>query len=454
MPAYTKTIHSLEQKNNSLKKELEAEETKIGFLYLDDDACPQEEKARYSELKAEFQRLMGTIAEITALETKKKDLSADIDKVKAGLAGLVAKESGLMLTLGIALYGQSGASSVPSFSSFYEEASRYADKIAALKTQSEQMTEALELQNVFNRLVSKVKINSLSVSINGQQKKLDAALVAGAKAVVEAQDLDESLKCPAYETCIAFRNDWNKERIQLEALQDEFQNVEITLSDLGRKSLVQDKADAKNAEMEAFAFQTGHAFDKKYVTRDAEVLADFPSKYEAGLKNVLALRADLASVNRRLDILRYSEQIDAADRACDSMKKEVASNEERIQKLQEQNAELSRRIDETAAAAESLRAHREAVEKEEGLTLDALLVSGEAAPAVTVKKVAAGAEKAAVKAAGAVKKAAKKASVKKAGVKKATDAAETAGSLDEEAEFLDALNAARASAAAGEKEVQ
>lgn len=457
MSVYSKIIHSLEQRNGSLKKELEKEETEIGFLYLDDDICSKAEVVRYGELKNELQQLMETLAEIKSLEEKKKDLSEDIDKVKTELAGLVAKESGLMLTLGIALYGQSGARSVASFSSSYEEASRYADKIAALKTQAEQMTESLELQNVFNRLVTKVKINSLSVSMNAQQKKLDAVLISGAKAVVEAQDLDESLKCPAYETCISFKNEWNKDRIQLEALQDELQNVEVTLADYGRKSLVQDKVDAKNAEIETFAFQAGHAFDKKYVTRDGEALVEFPAKYQKGLSAVLAIRAGLASVNRRLDILKYSEQIDAADNARESMKKEVAVNEDRIKKLQDQNVGLSRRIDETAAVAESLRAHREAVEKEEGLTLDDLLISGEAAPAGTVekaadvvKKAASGAEKVAVKAAGTVKKAAKEAGVKKAGVKKEP----ASDSLDEEAEFLDALNAARASAAAGEKEVQ
>lgn len=462
MSAYSKTIHILEQKNGSLKKELAEEETRIGFLYLDDDSASDEERKQYEGLKAEFQQLMGTLAEIKSLETKKKELSSDIDKVKSELAGLVAKESGLMLTLGIALYGQNGSQSVPSFSSSYEEATRYAEKIASLKTQAEQMTESLELQNVFSRVVTKVKINSLSVSINAQQKKLDAALVTGAKAVVEAQDLDESLKCPAYETCVAFKNDWNRERIQLEALQDELQNVEVTLTDFGKKSLVQDKADAKNAEIETFAFQAGHAFDKKYITRDGDVLVTFPAKYEEGLNHVLSIRAELASVNRRLDILKYSEQIDTADHLRESMQKEVLANEERVQKLQSQNADLSRRIEENSVAADELRSHRAAVEKEEGVSIDDLLAmtetdivkadskitdkaahlarqAGEKASELAkqagdgLKKAAASAEKAAKKAARSVKKAA------------------AAVPDDEEAEFLSALNAARASAAASEK---
>lgn len=461
MSAYSKTIHILEQKNSSLKKELAEEETRIGFLYLDDDIVSEEEKEQYTRLKTEFQQLMDTLAEIKSLETKKKDLSSDIDREKAELAGLVAKESGLMLTLGIALYGQSGASSQPSFKSSYEEATRYADKIASLKTQIEQMTESLELQNVFNRIVTKVKINSLSVSINSQQKKLDATLIAGAKAVVDAQDLDESLKCPAYETCVAFKNDWNRERIQLEALQDELQNVDVALADFGRKSLVQDKAEAKNAEIETFAFQTGHAFDKKYITRDGEVLVSFPAKYEEGLNRVLEIRTGLASVNRRLDILKYSEEIDSADNARESMKKEVAANEDRVQQLLAQNDDLTRRIEENAAAADELRAHRKAVETEEGVSIDDLLAFGEEAVSKPVEKA-----KEIVKQAGeGLKKAvAKKASSKKAAPKNAgkprANAGEAGAGVDEfsfdedEAEFIDALNAAKASAAKDSKKAE
>lgn len=467
MSVYSKTIHILNQKNEVLKRELASEETKIGFLYLDDAACSEEEQMCHNKLKTELQQLMATVSEINSLENKRKELLHDIQNVKAELAELVTKESGLMLTLGIALYGQSSAASVPSFQKFYEEASGYAEKITSLKTQSEQMTESLELQNVFNRVVTKVKISSLSISINSQQKKLDATLIAGAKAVVEAQDLGEDLRCPAYDTCIAFKNDWNKARIRLEALQDELQNVDVTLADYGRKSLVQEKADAKNAEIEAFAFQTGHAFDKKYITRDGDTLADFPEKYADGLSVVLNLRAKLASVNRRLDILQYSEQIDAANHAREAMEKEVASNEEKIKKLQSRNIELAHRLDENSAAADDLCAHREAVEKEEGITLENLLSIEETEivkpvekaadfvkqAGMTLKKVAAAAEKGTSQTAEAMKKTAGR---KKAAVAKAEDADFVAveDDSDEEAEFLQALNAAKASAAQDSKKAE
>lgn len=461
MSVYSKIIHVLDQKNSSLKKELASEEAQIGFLYLEDAACSEEETDRFLKLKAELQQLLETLAEVNSLETKKASLSADIQNVKAELAGLVSKESSLMLTLGIALYGQPGAASVPSFSKAYEEASSYADKITSMKTQSEQMTESLELQNVFSRVVTKVKINSLSLSINSQQKKLDSILIAGAKAVVDAQDLTDELKCPAYETCVAFKNDWNKARISLEALQDELQNVEVTLGDYGRKPLLQEKADAKNAEVEEFAFQTGHAFDKKYITRDGDVLAEFPPRYAEGLSRVLAIRTDLASVNRRLDILQYSEQIDAARHAHESMKKEVASNEEKISRLNAENEELARRMDENVSVSEELSAHRAAVEKEEGISAEELLAAGEAAPesvVMTLKRetehIMKKAGKAAVKAAGTVKKAASKktASKKEVPEEKADEQHIGADEDAEEAEFMDALNAAKASASAGKEE--
>ncbi|MBQ0165550.1 MAG: hypothetical protein KBT02_00395 [Treponema sp.] len=451
MSAYSKTIHILDQKNTSLKKELASEETQIGFIYLDDTVCTEEDKKHYEELKADFQHLMANLAEIKSLETKKKELSADIQNVKAELAGLVTKESGLMLTLGIALYGQSGAASVPSFSKAYEEASSYADKVTSLKTQCEQMTESLELQNVFSRVVSKMKINSLSMSINSQQKKLDSALVAGAKAVVDSQDLPDELKCPAYETCVAFKNDWNKKRIELEALQDEFQNVEVTLADFGKKTLVQEKADAKNAEIETFALQAGHLFDKKYITRDGEMLTEFPAKYAEPLAKVLSLRTELASVNRRIDILQYSEQIDAAEDTEDSLKKEVAANEERIRKLEAENDSLKQRIRENAAAAEDLRTHRGAVEKEEGVSAADLLDDYDIDPDAVrpAERVVESVKKTAKKAAGAVKKA----TSKKTGKSRTKDG-EAIEPDDEEAEFLSALNAAKASAAADGKEAE
>lgn len=461
MSVYSKTIHILEQKNESLKKALAAEETRIGFLCLDDKSCSEEDSARYDALKADFQQLMMTLSEIKSLEAKKKDLTDDIQNVKTDLASFVTKESGLLLTLGIALYGQSGAADVPSFAKYYEEASAYAEKITSLKTQSEQMTESLELQNVFSRVVTKVKINTLSISINTQQKKLDAALVAGAKALVEAQDLDESLKCPAYETCIAFKNDWNKVRIRLEALQDELQNVDVTLTDYGRKALIQEKANGKNSEIEAFAQQIGHAFDKKYVTRDGEMLTEFPPKYKDGLSNVLELRESLASVNRRIDILKYSEQIEAAVRSGEAMKKEMAANEEKIGKLQSRNAELDQLLEKNDAAEEELTSHRSAVEKEEGVTIDDLLAMTETEVAKSGVKIAEKASELAKQAGDGLKKAAsgavKKATGKKTATKKPAPAkADASGSDsisdDEEAEFLGALNAARASAASEKQE--
>lgn len=450
MSPYSKNISVLNQKNDSLKKELSSVETQLGFLYLDDAACPEESVSRYNELKTEFQHLMGTLTEIKNLETKKKDLSADIQNMKTEIAGLVAKESSLMMTLGIALYGQSNAASVPSFSKAYEEATGFAEKITALKTQAEQMTESLELQNVFSRVVTKVKINSISMSINSQQKKLDAALVAGAKAVVEAQDLDETLKCPAYETCLSFRNEWNKARINLEALQDELQNVDVTLADYGKKLLVQEKADAKNSEIDAFAFQVGHSFDKKYITRDGEKLTDFPEQYSEGLSRVLSLRGELASVNRRLDILHYSEQIDAACHAREIMEKEVLANNEKIKKIQSHNAELQLRMDENTALTDELRAHREAVEKEEGISIEDLLSKPEEAASEKVP---------------APSKTEKKTAPKKTYARKGkkavtvisaddTDAGAGNDELSEEAEFLKAYNDAKASAeASGQTEV-
>ena len=119
-----------------------------------------------------------------------------------------------------------------------------------------------------------------------------------------------------------------------------------------------------SGKLNSVANQLGHVFDKQYVTRDAEVLVEFPKGFEEELNKVLDLKKQLKIVNRNCEIVQLSGQIEAAEKNVETINEEISENKAKIAELSERNENLSKRLAEAEDAKKTLVEKRTVLEEE------------------------------------------------------------------------------------------
>ena len=120
----------------------------------------------------------------------------------------------------------------------------------------------------------------------------------------------------------------------------------------------------RDIELKEIASQIGHTYAKQYVTRDAEILVDFPEENKAALEKVLKIKSDLKIVHRNCEILQLSGKIEAAEKDIEHISAEIKENKTKIEEIKEKNKNLAKNLTEVEETMASLKEKRAALEEE------------------------------------------------------------------------------------------
>ena len=387
MTSYLRILRSFERKNEDLKNELAAAETELGYQLLKSNFEPANTfRQSYVIMKDELNMLSDKCAEIDKLESQRSLFKKKLYDEKKKLPELEEKIKKTYLQLGTFLYENYSQKYASCFGSFYQEIhtlKQDVDSLSSRKNNSYSETE--ESSGFFAKLMNRVKSMPASMGLSAARKKLDELYEKAGESAFEKLSFSDGMKdfseTDEIAVFISACKEVSVEKTSVEkriaSYTEDYTQAEQNLREKEKKSQLLQDIKQKQFELDNLALNAGHPFAKQYVTRDAEILAEFPPAFTGVLGKILFLRKELSSLARRTDLVRISEQLEAAEATVAEIKKEISSNEQDIQRLQSRNAELSRRIEDAAAACNALMQHRALLELEEGISVSRMLANPE-----------------------------------------------------------------------------
>ena len=387
MTSYLRILRSFERKNEDLKNELAAAETELGYQLLKSNFEPANTfKQSYVIMKDELNMLSDKCAEIDKLESLRSLFKKKLYDEKKKLPELEEKIKKTYLQLGTFLYENYSQKYASCFGSFYQEIHTLKQEVESLSSRkNNSFSEPDETSGFFAKLMNRVKAMPASMGLSAAKKKLDDLYVKAGEVAYEKLSASGGMKdfseTDEITVLISACKEASVEKAAVEkrlaAYSEDYTQTEQSLREKEKKSQLMQDIKQKQFELDNLALSAGHPFAKQYVTRDAEILAEFPPAFTGVLGKILFLRKELSSLARRTDLVRISEQLEAAEATVTEIKKEISNNEQDIQRLQSRNAELSRRIEDAAAACNALMQHRALLELEEGISVSRMLANPE-----------------------------------------------------------------------------
>lgn len=375
MASYKRLIENYERREKELNDSLVAFYLQTGHLLLSGktDQKDDEYNRPYELIAAEISSINDQCREIAANEQRKAELEKSIQTLKKTIQEYEPSKKSHYKELGDYIFQNYTQHFASTFGTVYSALCEEKKYIDSIEGKLAEIAEQLESKDFFSKLVLYVKQSSLKTQLAGRVRKCDELKAEGAEKAFKAGTVNTDNGGMAYSSCRILQEEIDSTSAKLEDTVAEYNKVCEKLKEADKKSRLLAAAAEKASELDKLAESAGIKLVDKYVSPEAVILAAFPESYARIFSGVVETRRELCSIARRKEMLRCSEQIDNAVASMDAMNKEVAANKADIERLVKRNEELAERIASTAAAAESIKQRKIALEVEEGVSVNRLL---------------------------------------------------------------------------------
>lgn len=364
--SYTNELSELNKQNQELKSELYDIEVLIGHKIIKDSntTIEPELKSEYFSIQSDLEAKNKDLEISKELEKSINDAEDEIATEKKSIAESEKKLDSMLLDLGITLYGNYTSDLTSTFGIHYAEINQEIKNIEDINIQKEILKQEMEKQGFFSKLMTQTKVAGLNMSLSSHTKKKEEALKKGAKVCLENGVITPETGGESYIECANIKTAIETSTKRISLLTDEISKSKEKLNSMEKENKLKQQIEELSGKLNSVANQLGHVFDKQYVTRDAEVLVEFPKGFEEELNKVLDLKKQLKIVNRKCEIVQLSGQIEAAEKNVETINEEISENKAKIAELSERNENLSKRLAEAEDAKKTLVEKRTVLEEE------------------------------------------------------------------------------------------
>ena len=364
--SYTNELLELNKQNQELKSELYGIEVLIGHKIIKDSNTTIEPdlKSEYFSIQSDLEAKNKDLEVLKELEKSIEDAESEISTEKKSIAESEKNLDSKLLDLGISLYDNYTSDLTSTFGVHYGEINQEIKNIEDINIQKEILKQEMEKQGFFSKLMTQTKVAGLNMSLSSHTKKKEDALRKGAKVCLENGVITQETGGNSYIECANIKTSIETSSNRINLLTDEITKSKEKLNSMEKENKLKQQIEELSGKLNTVANQLGHAFDKQYVTRDAEILVDFPQGFEEDLNKVLDLKKQLKIVNRNCEIVQLSGQIEAAEKTVETIDGEISENKAKIAELTERNENLSKRLAEAEEARAILVEKRKTLEDE------------------------------------------------------------------------------------------
>ena len=364
--SYTNELLELNKQNQELKSELYGIEVLIGHKIIKDSNTTIEPdlKSEYFSIQSDLEAKNKDLEVLKELEKSIEDAESEISTEKKSIAESEKNLDSKLLDLGISLYDNYTSDLTSTFGVHYGEINQEIKNIEDINIQKEILKQEMEKQGFFSKLMTQTKVAGLNMSLSSHTKKKEDALRKGAKVCLENGVITQETGGNSYIECANIKTSIETSSNRINLLTDEITKSKEKLNSMEKENKLKQQIEELSGKLNTVANQLGHAFDKQYVTRDAEILVDFPQGFEEDLNKVLDLKKQLKIVNRNCEIVQLSGQIEAAEKTVETINGEISENKAKIAELTERNENLSKRLAEAEEAKATLVEKRKILEDE------------------------------------------------------------------------------------------
>ncbi len=375
MASYKRLIENYERREKELNDSLVAFYLQTGHLLLSGktDQKDDEYNRPYELIAAEISSINEQCREINANEQRKAELEKSIQTLKKTIQEYEPAKKSRYKELGDYIFQNYTQHFASTFGTVYPALCEEKKYIDSIEGKLAEITEQLESKDFFSKLVLYVKQSSFKTQLALHVRKSDDLKADGAEKAFKAGTVNTDNGGMAYSACRILQEEIDSTSAKLDDTVAELNKVCEKLKESDKKNKLLAAAAEKAGELDKLAESAGIKLVDKYVSPDAVMLGTFPESYARIFSGVVETRRELCSIARRKEMLRCSEQIDNAVASMDAMNKEVEVNKADIERLVKRNEELAERISSTAAAAESIKQRKIALEVEEGVSVNRLL---------------------------------------------------------------------------------
>ena len=375
MASYKILVENYERREKELNASLVAFYLQTGHLLLSGktDQKDDEFSRSYELISSEISSINDQCREISANEQRKAELEKSVQALKKAIQEYEPEKKSRYTELGDYIFKNYTQHFASTFGTVYPALCEEKKNIDSIEGKLAEITEQLESKDFFSKLVLYVKQSSLKAQLSVRVHRFDELKAEGAEKAFKSGAVNTDNGGTAYSACRILQEEIDSTNAKLEDAASELNKVCEKLKEADKKSRLLAAAAEKAGELDKLAESAGVKLVNKYVSPDAVMLAAFPGSYARIFSGVVETRRELCSIARRKEMLRCSEQIDSAVASMDAMNKEVVANKADIERLVKRNEELTERIASTAAAAESIKQRKIALEVEEGVSVNRLL---------------------------------------------------------------------------------
>ena len=375
MASYNRLVENYERREKELNASLVAFYLQAGHLILSGKTnLKDDEYSRpYELIASEISAINEQCREISANEQRKVELEKSGQTLKKAIQEFEPQKRSRYIELGKYLFENYTQHLSSTFGSVYSALCEEKKAKDLLESNIQDIADQIERKDFFSKIVLRIKQSSLNTQLSVRQHKMDNLMAEGAEKAFRAGVVNTENGGTSYSACRILQEEIDSVNAKLEDTLSELAKVLEKLKEADKKNKLLAAAAEKAGELDKLAESAGSKLVDKYVSAEAVMLADFPESYARIFTGVVEIRRELCSIARRKEMLRCSEQIDNAVASMDAMNKEVAANKADIERLVKRNEELAERIASTAAAAESIKQRKIALEVEEGVSVNRLL---------------------------------------------------------------------------------
>ena len=375
MASYNRLVENYERREKELNSALIAFFLQAGHLILSGKTSLKDDELSrpYELIASEISSINEQCREITANEQRKAELEKSVQTLKKTIQEFEPQKRSRYIELGKYLFENYTQHLASTFGSVYSALCEEKKSADLLEKNVADITAQIESKDFFSKIILKVKLSSLNTQLSIRQHKMENLMAEGAEKAFRAGAVNTENGGTSYSACRILQEEIDSVNAKMEDTVSEIEKVSEKLKEADKKSRLLAAAAEKAGELDKLAESAGSKLVDKYVSAEAVMLADFPESYARIFTGVVETRRELCSIARRKEMLRCSEQIDNAVASMDAMNKEVEANKADIERLVKRNEELAERIASTAAAAESIKQRKIALEVEEGVSVNRLL---------------------------------------------------------------------------------
>lgn len=381
MKSKSKTISTLELKKQELLDVIDETEIQIGnqLLTAGITAVENELLVQYNVNATQKQELIRSINEIERLIQKSRNIQSTYSDTKKCMKELDELSTERYELLGKYLYEEFSESMPEVFISYYEEAKKEENLAFDTNLQIQMQKDEIKTAPFFSKIIQKIKLPSLNQIYAAHMKRRNELLILGAKEVVaqgkeclEKFNASEKLK-KAFENCISFENDSQKQKDFLQSTTMEESNIKSELLSLGvadsngRKKIVQLRQEIQKIESDqsSLCHEAGHSYVNLYSTKEGEKIVDCTGICADLVEKVQNNRATFVSYSRRIEILKLISAQEEAEKKIESFKQSAIDLRQKIDSLEDEIILLEEKISAASAARDTIVSKRALLENEE-----------------------------------------------------------------------------------------